>query len=362
MNVTCFLSVILLCLVLYVAVRDFVVNRKRSDGSKNIKSVREDFASLDLPHKIEFISKPIFLALFLYLYFAHFSFFVVVMSIPSLIAYTLVFVLTLATTWKVIKSGERTQLTPLESNSLAFLGMILGFVGIARSVNFDMMYAENTVPIMHVFLLAIEYSAYLFFIASLAFLLITDCSRALIWCAARLSTKFHSCEERIRRNAFPHTRKCGCSVKLKAAFCAKRKWTRWLYVLPMLLTFTLDVFGYLAQYIFILVFSFPLFCLTELFRLICSFVLTIARCLCALSNRRITVIAFRLSIAAAMLLIVIMNRFGLITTTEATTSLLEFVASVLIIPIVLGWLQEALPNNSNKEDPNSVLIKDINKD
>ena len=361
MNVTCFLAVMLLCLVIYVVLRDLIVNRKRNDGSKKAKNTLEDFASLDLPHKIEFFSKAIALALFAYLYLTHFSFVVAVFSIPGLIAYTLVLILTLATTWKVIKSGDRTQLTPLESNSLAFLGMVLGFVGLARAVSFNTTYMESTVPIMHVFLLAIEYSAYLFFIASLAFLLITDCSRVLIWCASRLSPKSHAFEDRIRGNASPHTRKCMISLNLMAAFSTKKKWTRWICILPMPLTIILDVLEYLAQYICIIVFWFPLFCLTESFRLICSFLLTIARLLCAFSNRRITVIAFRLSIAAAMLLVVIMNRFGLVTTTEATTSVLEFVASVLIIPIVLGWLQEALPITQNMEESNSILLKDINK-
>ena len=105
MNVTCFLAVMLLCLVIYVVLRDLIVNRKRNDGSKKAKNTLEDFASLDLPHKIEFFSKAIALALFAYLYLTHFSFVVAVFSIPGLIAYTLVLILTLATTWKVIKSS-----------------------------------------------------------------------------------------------------------------------------------------------------------------------------------------------------------------------------------------------------------------
>lgn len=151
MNVTCFLSVILLCLVIYAALKDLMVNRNSGDGSKKAKNTWNNFSSLDLPQKIEFFSKAIALALFAYLYLTHFSFVVAVISIPGLIAYALVLILTLATTWKVIKSGDSTQLTPLESNSLAFLGMVLGFVGLARAVSFNTTYTESTVPIMHVF-------------------------------------------------------------------------------------------------------------------------------------------------------------------------------------------------------------------
>lgn len=349
MNITCFLSVVLLFLVIYAIIREPIANRKRRDQSKNEMNLRKYLTGLDLPRKIEFFSKIIFAALFLYLYVTHFPFVFALISIPGLIIYALVLILTLATTGKVISSGGKTQLTSLESNSLAFLGMMLSFVGLARSTHFNGIYLESTASIVHVSILALEYSAYLFFIISLAFLLISDCCRALIWCASKLSAKYRKIEENIRKHALPHTRKCKLSMKLTTTFCTKRKWTRWFCILPLPLTLTFDVLAYLVQYVCIIVFGIPLFCLIESFGLVCSFILAIARRLCAFSDRRITVIAFRLSIAVAMLLIVIMNRFGFIATTEATTSVLEFVASVLIIPIVLGWIQEALPNNKKME-------------
>lgn len=342
MNVTGFLATTLLCLVIYIAVRDSRASRKEKDQSR--KSIRKYFTSLDLPRKIEFISKLIFAGLFLYLYFAYFPIVLAILSIPGIIIYVLILILTVTTTWRVVTSGDRTQLEPLETNSLAFLGLILSLVGIVRSTNFNAMYLDGIASIGNIALLAIEYSAYLFFIFSLAFLLISDCCKLLIKCGMKLSIKFHAVRACVRKNAFPCTKECGLSVKLARVFKSKHRWMKWLCVLPMPLTFTLDVLAYLIQYICIIVFWIPAFCLVESLRLVCSPILMVARRLCAFSNRRITVIAFRLSIAVAMLLVVIMNRFGYITTTDATTSVLEFVASVLIIPIVLGWIQEVLPN------------------
>ena len=349
MNVTGFLATTLLCLVIYIAVRDSRASRKKKDQSKKRKSIRKYFTSLDLSRKIEFISKLIFAGLFLYIYFAYFPIVIAILSIPGIIIYVLILILTVATIWKVVKSSGRTQLEPLETNSLAFLGLILSFVGIARSAKFNAIYLDGTASIGNIAMLAVEYSAYLFFIFSLAFLLISDCCRLLISCGSKLSIKFHTIRNHVRKNAFPRTREWGLSVKLVMAYRAKSRWTKWLSILPMPLAFVLDVLAYFFQYICIIVFWIPLFCLIESLRLICSFILAIARRLCAFSNRRITVISFRLSIAVAMLLIVVMNRFGYITTTDATTSVLEFVASVLIIPIVLGWIQEALPNNKSTE-------------
>lgn len=352
MNVTGFLATTLLCFVIYIAVRDYRASRKKKDQSKKRKSIREYFTSLDLSRKIEFISKLIFAGLFLYIYFEYFSIVIAILSIPGIIIYVLILILTVATIWKVVKSSGRTQLDPLETNSLAFLGLILSFVGIARSTKFNAIYLDGTASIGNMALLAVEYSAYLFFVFSLAYLLISDCCTLLIRCGSKLSIKFRTIRDHVRKNAFPRTRECRLSVKLVMAFRAKSRWTKWLSILPMPLAFVLDVLAYFFQYICIIAFWIPLFCLIESLRLICSFILAIARRLCAFSNRRITVLSFRLSIAVAMLLIVIMNRFGYITTTDATTSVLEFVASVLIIPIVLGWIQEALPNNKSMEHVN----------
>lgn len=199
----------------------------------------------------------------------------------------------------------------------------------------------------------------------LAFLPITDCCKALKWCASKCSKIFHTLRTYVRRKVVPRTRKCEHSVKHAREFQTKSRWRKWLCILPMLLTFALDALAYLIQYMLIIGFWIPAFCLVEATRLIWSSILRVARRLCAFSNRRITVIAFRLSIIVAMFLVVIMNRFGYITTTDATTSVLEFVASVLIIPIVLGWIQEALPDNKNIEQsnyPNCPLTTNTDKD
>ena len=365
MNVTRFLAVVLLCLVIYALFIEPIKNRKRGDRNKKENEIKKLFASRDLPRIIGFLAQMVFVVLFPYLCFTHLPFALVILLIPATVIYMFILIITLDTTWKVIKSGERTQLTSLEINSLAFLGIIFAVLGLIRSTHFAAIYSESTASIMHVSVLAIEYAVYLFFISSLAFLPITDGCKVLKWCASKLSTKFHTLRDCVRRNVVPHTRKCRLSVKLMVAFRTKSKWTKWLSILPMLLVFVLDALAYLIQYMLIIGFWIPAFCLLESTRLIWSSILRVARRLCAFSNRRITVIAFRLSIIVAMFLVVIMNRFGYITTTEATTSVLEFVASVLIIPIVLGWIQEALPDNKKTEQsncPNCPLVKETDKE
>ena len=53
----------------------------------------------------------------MYLYFAYFPIVLAILSIPGIIIYVLILILTGTTTWRVVTSGDGTQLEPLETNS-----------------------------------------------------------------------------------------------------------------------------------------------------------------------------------------------------------------------------------------------------
>lgn len=342
MNVTRSMSITLLCLVLYAAYRDLIKSCKNRKRRKNAKDIVGKFVRLDLANKIAFCSKIIFALLFVYLFFRHFTILFAILSIPGVIIYILILVSALATAWKTVNSRGGSRLTSMESDSLALLGMFLAFYGLARSVDFDARYTGNSVTIIPTLWLAIEYSAYLFFIGSLVSFPIIDLSKGVKWCAARISTKFYATEEYVRRKAISQERQCKISKDALTCFRMKKGWIKWLFILPIVLAVVLDVLGYVFRYISILVLWMPLFCLLESLRILCRCVLILARRICTVSDRHMAVIAFRLAIVAAMLIVVTMNRFGLITTSDATTSVLEFIASVVIIPMLLEWIQEAL--------------------
>ena len=66
-----------------------------------------------------------------------------------------------------------------------------------------------------------------------------------------------------------------------------------------------------------------------------------------LSNRHITAILFRISIVVALIIIVVSNRYdSIFKLTDSSTSILEFVASSIIIPIVFEWIHSLKKDNS----------------
>ena len=58
-----------------------------------------------------------------------------------------------------------------------------------------------------------------------------------------------------------------------------------------------------------------------------------------LSDKRVVVVSFRIALIMALLCIVILNRYQPIFKMEdASTGVLEFVASAIIIPVVFEWI------------------------
>lgn len=75
-----------------------------------------------------------------------------------------------------------------------------------------------------------------------------------------------------------------------------------------------------------------------------------------LSDRKVTVIIFRVSFILALISLVTFNRISPLVKMEIeSTEILEFIASSLIIPLVLSWIME-YNNLRNSENKNKNLI------
>lgn len=66
-----------------------------------------------------------------------------------------------------------------------------------------------------------------------------------------------------------------------------------------------------------------------------------------LSDKRVVVISFRIALIMALICIVILNRYqSIFKMKDASTAVLEFVASAIIIPVVFEWINSVKNNQS----------------
>lgn len=83
----------------------------------------------------------------------------------------------------------------------------------------------------------------------------------------------------------------------------------------------------------------------------------LAHWICNLSDRKVTIIMFRISFVFALISLVTFNRISPLTKMEnESTAILEFIASSLIIPLVLSWIME-YKNLQNVDKKNLLLSK-----
>ena len=111
----------------------------------------------------------------------------------------------------------------------------------------------------------------------------------------------------------------------------------------------IDIALYLVSYVCLFLLWIPLLSLIAIIGILGKCFLGIVRWIDCLSVRRVIVISFRIAIIAALLLLVALNEYGIFCTSKETTAVVEFIASVLIIPIVFEWVHSALKKHENTE-------------
>lgn len=85
--------------------------------------------------------------------------------------------------------------------------------------------------------------------------------------------------------------------------------------------------------------------LVIIYRIIKRTVKKLLRMILNLSDKKIVAISFRIAIIAALVVVVIMNRYHtIVKNVEDSTAVLEFVASSIIIPVVFEWINSSKKN------------------
>lgn len=247
----------------------------------------------------------------------------------------------------VALSKGSDPLSDAEDTSFVFIGTVLWLIGliISRSdIGYIKIFLSQHI-LFNYFILIIVYAVYIFVIVALSVRPLKDLSKIIIG----LSNKFGGQYKKIRKlvidkSDFQNSTRHAYSERRIQRLQALKGWRKLQQLVYLIFWVSFDVIIYIIEYILKLIIWMPLLFVLSIFQVVISFFLWAARIFCELSSRQIIIVAFRAAIIIALLIIVIHNRLAVASDSEATTAILEFVASVIIIPVMFDWIHETLHN------------------
>lgn len=345
MNLGGILSLTILCLVLYgwfaSSITDFKERKKGAKRSE--KNSKRDFSSI-----LHLVAGLLFIVLLVYLMVTKFEILTLLLLLPSIVMYALVMLSASQTVGTLAMSAGSTPLTKDETSSLLFIGFVVGLVGLCRTAYWnETIHDEKT--IIQCFLFVLEYSAYFFMIGTLSINPVKDITRLVIPCIGRIKTYYKKCVIFIKNRIVPEKRRTTWSEKLLNNQKQASGWRKYLWFISLIIMIPIDIALYLVSYVCLFLLWLPLLSLIAIIGILGKCFLGIVRWIDCLSARRVIVISFRIAIIAALLLLVALNEYGIFCTSQETTAVVEFIASVLIIPIVFEWIHSALKTQGNTE-------------
>lgn len=252
---------------------------------------------------------------------------------------------------KIIKSSDNGKLSFKEQTAIKTLAYALWFLGIYKIFEkvieniytcSNIYLADMSVALTYVFV----FYLYIFFICSLLPELIFSVIKLLkkIFAILPWKSKIKSCGDfwvnKIEKPiAFKST------LILQWETIGKWKlFIRWIRYLLLPITFVLDVIIMFVN-VTISFISSSVGYIFVLARMVKKTVNRISNWILGLSDKRVVVISFRIALIMALICIVILNRYQSIFKMEdASTAVLEFVASAIIIPVVFEWINSVKNN------------------
>ncbi len=246
---------------------------------------------------------------------------------------------------KVVKSNDNGKLSFREQVAIETLAYALWFLGVfkifEKIIENVITYANAYLSDMLVVVIyAVLFYLYIFFICSLLPILIFFVIKLLkkIYDLLPWKDKIKKCGDFwVNRIEKPMAFKSILILQWETIGKMKLSihWIRYLllpitFVLDTIIMFVNAMISYISSsigYIFVLA------------RMVKKTLNRISNGILGLSDKRVVVVSFRIALIMALLCIVILNRYQPIFKMEdASTGVLEFVASAIIIPVVFEWI------------------------
>ena len=345
MNIYIILSLVIFCLAMYGCIKQYISDVKERNQASNRSS---KCASRDISSILHRISGLLFVLLLLCLIRTKFEMFILLFLIPAIVLYVFVTLSASHTVGSLAMSAGYTPLTKDETSSLLFIGILLGFTCVSSAIKWnENVHNEKTLVQCAGF--AIEVSAYFFMIGTLSINPIKDIAKLLISIEGKLKTYYKKCVGYIRERIIHGSLAKSYSEKIRNIQKASNGWRKYLWLVLLVIVIPIDILKYLLSFVWLFFLWIPLFFVIAIIGILGKYCLGVVRWTNSLSDRRVIVISFRIAIVAALLLLVVLNEYGIIITSQETTSVVEFIASVCIIPIVFEWIHSALRPTANIE-------------
>ena len=336
MIISSILALTILCLVLYGWISLSIADHKERKAKEESN---EHEAKRDIGSILRLIAGLIFCGLLLYLAVTKLEVFTAFLLIPTVVMYAFVTISASQTVGSLAMSKGYTPLTKDENSSLLFIGFLVGIIGLGRVPSWSTtIHNEKTLIQSAVFV--IEFSVYFFIVGTLIIRPVKDLAKLVIVIADKLKKPYKIGIIFIRERIILNKTRDAYSQKVICRQKSAKGYTLLIF------TVLIDTLIYFLQWIAFWAVWLTLLSLAAIVGILGKFCLGIVRWINNLSSRRVIVISFRVAIVTALLLLVGLNEYGILRTSQETTSVIEFIASVLIIPVVFEWIHSALkPKN-----------------
>lgn len=238
-------------------------------------------------------------------------------------------------------SKDIEPLSEVEDWSFGFLGLLLFLACDSLATVFQIKTHTTFGALGSYALSAAIYSIYIFMLVALAVHPLKDISKAILWCAARVANKYNGLMKEVGTKADSEVSRVAYLERIIPNLKMSNGLKRIAWAVFSMVTFVVDIILFIIFYAIKMFFWLPLFCILSIAKMVVGIGPRIARSLCAISSRQVIAISFRIAIVIAILIVVIQNRLMVVSdSSESITAILEFVASVIIIPILFDWIHK----------------------
>lgn len=317
-------------------------HRKNMSGKNSSKG---EGKRRNISEELQLLAKIILLFLLLLFLWLVPSIAVLILIIPGLLMFTVSTLSAAQTAVRVTAlSKDIEPLSEIENWSFGFLGLLL-FLACDSLAGVLQIKTNTTFGILSSYALSVAiYAIYIFMLVALAIHPLKDISKAILWCADRIANKYNELMKKIGAKSDSEVSRVAYLERIAPHLKASNGWKRIGWAVLSMIVVVIDTILFIIQYAIKMFFWLPLFCILAIAKIIVGIGPQIARSLCAMSSRQVITISFRIAIVIAILIVVIQNRVMIVSDdidSESITAILEFIASVIIIPILFDWIHKS---------------------